>query len=202
MCGQFTLDLDAYQLQLEFDLDSVADTYTAGGDFFPQQQIAVISNAEPHSLKRMRWGLIPFWAKDESISRHTFNARSETVQEKPSFRNAFRQKRCLIPATGFYEFTDSVLPGHRKQRIKLGMQGDRPFLMAGLWDQWDRGGKPILSCTIVTCAANDLVGQYHNRMPVILSKPDAKTWLEERTPPELSRLLVPFPADEMVSQPV
>jgi putative SOS response-associated peptidase YedK len=143
----------------------------------------------------LRWGLIPSWANDPEIGNRMINARAETVAEKPSYRKAFKKSRCLILADGFYEWqkTDSG-----KQPFHIRMQDGSPFAFAGLWESWDKGDG-LRSCTIITTDANDLVGEVHNRMPVILHPEDYEMWLDpdfdEREP--LTTLLKPFPAEAM-----
>src|SRR5690606_11473466 len=112
-----------------------------------------------------KWGLVPFWAKDPSIGNRLINARSESVAEKPAFRNAFRKRRCLILADGFYEWRKE--PGG-KQPMWVQVRGGGPFAFAGLWERWDRGPEPLESCTILTAGANDVMRPIHDRMPVLL----------------------------------
>ena len=116
-------------------------------------------------MEMLKWGLIPSWADDPGIGARMINARSETVAEKPSFRRAFKERRCLIPADGFYEWQRT---SGGKQPYYLRTKSGRPFAFAGLWESWDGDGSEIHSCTILTTDANDLVGEVHHRMPVIL----------------------------------
>jgi putative SOS response-associated peptidase YedK len=141
--------------------------------------------------------LIPSWAKDDSISAHTSNARAETLLEKPSFKNAFRSRRCLIPADGFYEWSKQ---GKEKIPYYLSMKSDEPLAFAGLWERWrDPAGKIVESCTIITTTPNSLLEKLHHRMAVILRPEHFKLWLD----PSLTRaetlidILCPYPAEEM-----
>jgi putative SOS response-associated peptidase YedK len=127
------------------------------------------------------------------------NARAETLTEKPSFRNAFRSRRCLVPATGFFEWKHEKV----KTPYLIGLKNDEPFCFAGLWDKWVSGdGEIIHSFTIITTGANQLVEQIHNRMPVILQQSDENRWLSINPDPALADLLRPYPADKMEARPV
>ena len=159
----------------------------------------------------MRWGLIPTWAKDAKIAHTLINARSETIAEKPSFRTAFKKRRCLVLADGYYEWpkATSGKTTAKKQPFYITMQDERPFALAGLWEYWP-GPKdverptPVETCTIITTETNDLTRDLHDRMPVILRPDDYELWLDpelqEREP--LLPLLTPFPSDEMKMAPV
>lgn len=148
----------------------------------------------------LRWGLVPFWAKDEKISYSTFNARGEEVATKPAFKEAFKARRCLVLADGFYEWKKIDAKTKQPYRFTLGNGG--PFAFAGLWERWTRGPEPIESFTIITTAANELVAEIHYRMPVILDPSDYDTWLRAKDPAEAQSLLKPFPADRMKAYPV
>lgn len=152
-------------------------------------------------LTLLHWGLIPSWATDAKIGWHTINARAETVAEKPAYRAAFRRRRCLIAADGFYEWK----PGTpKKQPYHIRLKGGAPFAFAGLWEHWEREGKTVESCTIIVTEANDLVRTIHDRMPVILPPGDYDRWLDPKLqdPAALKPLLRPYPADEMEAWPV
>src|SRR5262249_8129107 len=127
-------------------------------------------------LELLRWGLVPSWAKDEKIGYSLINARSETVAEKPSFRSAFKQRRCLVLESGFYGWAPR---DGKKQPWLFGLQGAEPFAFAGLWERWEKGeGDPLETCTIITTEANDTVRPVHNRMPVILPHDSLAAWLD------------------------
>lgn len=160
----------------------------------------MIAENGKRKLEMLHWGLIPSWAKDPEVGNKMINARAETVAEKPSYRKAFKERRCLILADGFYEWqkTDSG-----KQPFYIRMEDESPFAFAGLWESW-QNGREIRSCTIITTSPNEVAAQVHNRMPVILHPEDYEMWLDpdfdEREP--LTTLLKPFPAEAMEAYPV
>lgn len=147
----------------------------------------------------MRWGLVPFWARDVKISYDLINAMAETVAEKPAFRDAFKKRRCIIPADGFYEW--QKLDARRKQPYAIVMKDRSVFGFAGLWESWQgwASGEVIRSCTIITTEPNALCAPIHNRMPVILDPKDYAAWLGEEpaTPATLTAMLTPYPATRM-----
>lgn len=202
MCGRFTLAPDLDDIQDELDLKIVPADFVPRYNVAPTQPVAVVRDPIQRTVEWMRWGLIPSWAKDPSIGAHMINARAETLMEKPSFRSALSSRRCLILADGFYEW--------QKQSGKVpsipyyfSMQSHRPFFFAGLWDEWKSAeGKVVTSCTIITCAPNEIVKPVHERMPVLFSKETAMNWLKPATPTDLLALLRPFPAAEMKGYPV
>jgi putative SOS response-associated peptidase YedK len=153
----------------------------------------------------MRWGLIPFWAKDPAIGYKTINARSETASELPAFREALRKRRCLVPADGFYEWQKT---GKTKQPYCFTLADDHLFAFAGLWERWrdpkDAEGKPIETCSILTTTANRLLEGIHDRMPVILRPEDYERWLDpgEERIESLKELLQPFDSTRMKRFPV
>ena len=157
--------------------------------------------AQDRQLAYLRWGLIPAWSDDPSIGDRLANARAETAATKPSFRRAFRSRRCLVVADGFYEW--QKING-RKQPYFVGLQSDRPFGLAGLWERWEKGVEPVESCTILTTDANELMQPIHGRMPVILPPDQYGLWLDPRCQDtrKLARLLRPFPAGGMLAYPV
>ncbi|QNT69185.1 SOS response-associated peptidase [Defluviicoccus vanus] len=146
----------------------------------PTQSVPIVRRKDDHDereLALVRWGLLPAWAKDTSISYKMINARAETVDQKPAFRLAFRRRRCLVVADGFYEWR---LEGSQKQPYYLTLPANRPFAFAGLWERWrnPEGGDPIESCTIIVCEANPSVRPIHERMPVILEPNTFELWLD------------------------
>src|SRR5208337_1738429 len=171
----------------------------------PTQDIEVIrQHAEvPKRFgSQMRWGLIPSWATDASIGFKMINARAETVASKPAFRDAFLNRRCLLPADGFFEWSRR---GKEKQPFHFGMQDDSLFAFAGLWDQWrDPAGSLIESCTILTTTPNSLLAEVHDRMPVILRQGNYDLWLDPgfKNVKALAEILAPFDATQMRSFPV
>lgn len=163
----------------------------------PSQALPVISNDAPHELSKYVWGLIPFWAKDKSIGYKMINARGETISDKPAYKNAFKSRRCLIPADAFYEWKK---PEGNKVKIpyRIFIPGQAVFSMAGIWEQWKNPeGKIIRSFSIVTTSPNELMAEIHDRMPVILPAEDEKLWLESDDLSVLQELIKPFPAREM-----
>lgn len=159
------------------------------------------SETGDRELVLMRWGLIPSWATDTRIGSRLINARSETAAEKPSFRAAYKRRRCLVIADGFYEWKKN---GRSKQPYLIQMKSLRPFAFAGLWEIREKSESRIESCAILTTTPNSLMTDIHDRMPVILSDESADLWLDHQIeqPTVLSSLLVPFPAAEMEAIPV
>lgn len=170
----------------------------------PTQMAPVVVNHGEVVLKDMRWGLIPFWAKDEAIGSRMINARAETVKEKPSFRSSLKQKRCLVLADFFYQW--QKIPGStHKQPMCIHLQAREPFVFAGLWDTWKKpDDSRIESYTIITCEPNDLMRPIHNRMPVILKREDYNQWLDPKNEDveRLAKLLGPYPEKDMAAHPV
>jgi putative SOS response-associated peptidase YedK len=155
-------------------------------------------------FKMLHWGLIPSWAKDPKMGAKLINARAETVAEKPAFRSAFRQRRCLVLADGFYEWQQQENK-KQKQPYYFRVNDGQPFAFAGLWERWQDGnGKEIESCTLLTTQPNELMNPIHNRMPVILDPKDYDLWLdlEVKKPELLQPLLHPYPTEEMMAYPV
>ncbi len=156
----------------------------------------------------LRWGLVPHWARDAAIGNRMINARAETVAEKPAFRAAFRQRRCLIAADGIYEWRKA--PDGAKQPYFIRRADDAPFAFAGLWERWrtpgdgTHGGEPLETCAIITTEANQTLAPIHHRMPVILAADDHDAWLDPEPPSAaaLTALLRPAPADAVIAQPV
>ena len=162
----------------------------------------MVAGGGERRLELLRWGLIPAWADDPAIGSRMINARSETAAEKPSFRRAFKERRCLIAADGFYEWQKT---NGGKQPYHLRMRDGRPFAFAGLWESWKEDGEgEIRSCTILTTDANDLVGEVHHRMPVILPPEIYDLWLDPtvREAEQLLSLLIPYPPEDMEAYPV
>lgn len=203
MCGRFTLFAPSDALAAQFGLDPGAEPPTA-----PRYNIApggpVLAIRQPsRDGKReavfLRWGLVPSWAKDPAIGHRLVNARAETAGEKPAFRGAFRYRRCLLPADGFYEWTG----GRGKRPFHFRMRDGRSFAIAGLWDRWEApDGSFAETCTILTTAANVLVAPVHDRMPVILPPDAYGRWLDPDARDVPASLLVPFPDDAMTAWPV
>ncbi|NLG74136.1 MAG: SOS response-associated peptidase [Chloroflexi bacterium] len=204
MCGRYTLTLDSTQIQKTFPWLTVPEGVEPRYNIAPTQPVAVVPNDGRNRLDFFTWGLIPSWAKDPSIGNRLINARAETLTEKPSFRSAFRRRRCLVLADGFYEWRQ--IPGQKgKVPMYIQMKDRELFAFAGLWEHWNApDGSHILSCTIITTSPNPLMEEIHNRMPVILPKEGYSLWLspDEEDPQMLSELLRPYPHEEMMAYPV
>jgi putative SOS response-associated peptidase YedK len=200
MCGRYELHSHPTVIALQFGLARPPEL-AARYNIAPQQQVPVVRQdaAGERELVSMRWGLVPFWAKDADIGARTINARSETVAEKPAFRNAFRRHRCLLPADGFYEWAKQRV---RKQPVRVHRADGRLLGLAGLWERW-RGpdGVELETCTILTTGANALVAPVHDRMPVIVDPADYECWLRGSAD-EAAALLRPAPAGELALHPV
>jgi putative SOS response-associated peptidase YedK len=171
----------------------------------PTQSVIVVGDDGERYLKQMRWGLIPSWAKDESIGNRMINARAETIAEKPAFRAALKKRRCLIPADGFYEWKKGETSKAPKQPFCIRLKSKEPFGFAGLWEHWTSpDGEEVLSCTIITTEVNELLKEVHHRMPVILPREAEAVWLDPKIQDtdKLLPLLKPYPSDEMEFYPV
>jgi putative SOS response-associated peptidase YedK len=160
------------------------------------------AKAGSRDLEVMRWGLIPYWAKDIKIGFSTINARAEEVDIKPAFRDAFQRRRCLVPVDNFYEWAKT---GTGKQPYAIALADRRLMALAGLWETWrSPAGERIRSFTIVTTTPNELCAELHNRMPVVLQPQAWPQWLGEQPAdvPQLKALVAPYPSDEMICWPV
>lgn len=203
MCGRFTRRVDRKTVAADFGLalDQVPEL-DPRYNVAPTQDILIVrqrSGAREAALAR--WGLIPSWANDMKIGYQLINARAETLASKPSFREAFKRRRCLVVADGFYEWQKTR---KQKQPYHIRLVDDEPFGFAGLWETWHApDGEVVESCTIVTTDANELVRPLHDRMPVILDRSRYAEWLDEKADPTtLGGLLIPFPAGRMSVSPV
>lgn len=209
MCGRFTLTIEAPELQKELGLSFVPADWQPRYNIAPSQPVLVIKDALNRSTLWMRWGLIPSWAKSPEIGNRLINARSETLVEKPAFRRPFQSQRCLIPADGFFEWQARPEVSPHRQPYYFSLPDHRPFLFAGLWDIWHSpDGIELLSCTIITCKANDAVSFVHDRMPVILDTNSAWLWLSNLPIDELTSMLAPsllkltaHPVSRLVNKP-
>jgi len=202
VCGRFTLTSSGEEIARSFELQN-APRLRPRYNIAPSQEIAAVREEggrrllEPH-----RWGLIPSWAKDPAIGNRLINARSETAAQKPSFRNAMRSRRCIVPADGFFEWSGR---GPERRPFLIRMRDSRPFGIAGLWERWTgEGGEVIESCTLLTCEANRVVRELHQRMPVILEPRSFGRWLDpgQREAAAVADLLVPCPEDWLDVVPV
>jgi putative SOS response-associated peptidase YedK len=202
MCGRFTITLDPADLQQELNLGNLPGEWKPRYNVAPTQDVPVVKDSQTRDVELMHWGLIPFWAKEKSIGERMINARAETLAEKPAFRQAFKQRRCLILADGFFEWQrmDANAP---KLPLYFQLINKEPFTFAGLWESWHEAPeKEMHSCTIITCEPNELVAKVHNRMPVILDKSSCWRWLEEQDATKLQAVLAPYPAEKMQAHAV
>lgn len=200
MCGRFSLGLSAATLASHFNAQAIL-AWSPRYNLAPSQQVPTVVQpaAGLRELCGMRWGLIPSWAKDPTIGSRLINARAETVGEKPAFRAAFRERRCLIPADGFYEWAGA---GRRKQPWCIRRSDGAPFAFAGLWERWSPpAGEPVDTCTILTTTPNALMAPIHHRMPAILDPQAYAPWLDPdlRDPGRLLPLLGPAPSEELTA---
>ncbi len=201
MCGRFTLRTPTDILMEAFDVSEMPD-FPLRYNIAPTTDIVGLRSAEgQREVAILRWGLVPFWAKEPTIGSRMINARSESVAEKPAFRNSFKKRRCLILADGYYEWQKV---GAKKQPYLIHRADDRPFAMAGLWDTWSKSDPPLESCTIITTSANSITRNVHDRMPVILEEADLDAWLDPENKDEgfLQRLLVPNEQQPLRVDPV
>lgn len=201
MCGRYTLTASIQTVAETFGVPANLETEGRYNVAPTQQVVTIMRNGADH-LAMLQWGLIPSWAKDESIGAKMINARAETLAEKPSFKRLLRSRRCLIVADGFYEWRKEY---GGKTPMYITMKDGQPFAFAGLWDSWkDRDGQTLRTCTIVTTTPNDLVATIHDRMPAILLPSARDTWLDTDIQDDqaLLPLLAPYPADRMTARQV
>jgi len=202
MCGRYAQRTDPKRLAKVFGVAEAPGVEPRYNIAPTQDLLAVHQTADGREMTFYKWGLVPSWAKDTSMGVRLINARSETVEEKPAFRQAFKKRRCIIPADGFYEWQRTA---GRKQPFFFRMKDESPFGFAGLWERWEgSGSQAINSCAILTTEANEVLQPVHDRMPIILHPNDYELWLEggEREQALLRELLRPYPADEMTGYPV
>lgn len=209
MCGRFTLRTPAtvltQQLLLDLGIDQAPEDLQPRYNIAPTQFITAVRETAPgdRSCDLLRWGLVPSWAKDVSIGNRMINARAETVADKPAFRAAFRRRRCLVLADGYFEWCKE---GNKKQPYYIRMADESPFVFAGLWERWSPGGDepPLETCTLITTDANDLTRPIHDRMPVILPSGAYPLWLdpEFQDPKPLVAFLQPYDSEAMLATPV
>lgn len=197
MCGRYALYGPASRLTERFGVDFTQIDFVPRYNLAPMQFAPVIRNlGEARRVDLLRWGLLPSWSRDPAMATRLINARSETAAEKPSFRAAFKQRRCLVPIDGFYEW-QPVQGG--KQPYFLTLRSELPMALAGLWETWAAtGGEELNTFTILTTSANPLLARLHERMPVILPPEAWALWLHPaRTADQLMPLMKPLPAQEM-----
>jgi len=190
MCGRYSITTAPEALRRLFEYANLPNLEPRWNVAPTQPAPVVRQTGAGRELSLLRWGLIPAWAKDASIGARCINARADTVDAKPAFREAFRARRCLIPADGFFEWRAE---SHAKQPYRIVVNGGEPFAFAGLWERWQRAGETIESFAIVTTEANDALQALHHRMPVILAPEDHARWLGG-SPAEAKALLRPLPS--------
>jgi len=191
MCGRFSLTQSANALAETFQLETLPE-WTPRYNVAPTQAILAIAATPTHAqqMRLFRWGLVPSWAKDLTIGAKMINARAETVAEKPSFRVAFKQRRCLVLADGFYEW--HRIDRKTKQPYYFQLADRQPFAFAGLWERWQGDDTAVETCTILTTQANELLQPIHDRMPVILAPDEYDHWLAPTATPDHHTLLRPY----------
>lgn len=207
MCGRASLTKNEKELEERFNSGFYSEDIerynpVPNYNMAPGQYHPVLTNEDPEMFNILRWGLVPFWAKDEKIAYKMINARAETLQEKPAFKGAFRNRRCLIPLDGFYEW-------EKKQKgislpYRFVLEHKEIFAVAGIWETWKTyDGKELRTFSIITVKANNTVGKLHGRMPAILFPSDEKLWLDnDMKSDDLHSLLKTFPEDLMYGYPV
>lgn len=206
MCGRFSSSSKPEQIKKEFKV-AVEDPaiFKPRYNIAPSQMIPVVLDRTGERIvAQLKWGLVPSWAKDALIGSRMINARAETLMEKPSFREAYKSRRCIIPASGFYEWQRAEKGA--KQPFYFYLTNKEVFGFAGLWEKWvdKKSGESLETCTIITTEANDVLKPVHDRMPVILQAADYDEWLDtkEANTDKLQKLLAPYPPDEMSSHAV
>ena len=211
MCGRYLNKLPVAEIARIFGTRNTLPNYPERFNVAPTDPVLAVrfnAKTKERSLDALRWGLVPHWAKDLKIGSRMINARAETVATMPAFRDAFQSRRCIIPASGFYEWKKT---GGAKQPYAIVPEGDPLFAFAGLWENWrDRAAVEgeraewIRTCAIITGEPNELVAPIHNRMPVMLPRGAWSRWLGEESADkdELLALLKPFPAERMRAYPI
>lgn len=209
MCGRFLLATPVDAIVELFGIDRVLSAPVQPRyNIAPMQMVPIIRSVSEDAGRMreftlVRWGLVPRWADDPTIGNRMINARCESVDTKPAFREAFEHRRCIAPADGFYEWKKI---GRGKQPMAIVPRDGKPLAFAGLWERWRDRTKPdapwLETCTILTCAPNELVRDVHDRMPVMLDRDAIGTWLEGAEPADLKSLLKPYPSDRLRMYPV
>ncbi len=194
MCGRYTLTTSIEALRRLFAFEGAPLNLQPRWNMAPTQAAPVVRLAGDGSreFRMLHWGLVPYWAEDTSLQSHMINARGETVHDKPAFKQAFRQRRCLVPADGFYEW--QTIGPKTKQPLLFRRRDREPFAFAGLWERWiPPKGEVLETFTIVNTAANEMMAEFHDRVPVVLSPQDYAAWLD---PAIDARALVKAPPGE------
>ena len=199
MCGRFSLGL-VYGFSTRFGVPEVPELKPRY-NIAPFQHVPIIVGGEAKSVKWMRWGLVPHWAKGEEFGLKLINVRSESAMEKPMFKPLLNRQRCLVPATGFYEWQNQ---GNRKRPYLIRVKEQEYFAMAGIYDTWSKEGKELVTFSILTTAANEAISSIHDRMPVILRQEREGEWASKEvlSADALSEILQPLPASSIDAYPV
>ena len=199
MCGRFSIFTPTEKIQRRFNVlftEEFKPTYNAA----PTQSLPVITQDEPRTIDLYRWGLIPNWAKEPKVGNQMINARAETLLQKPSFRDSFKRRRCLVLTDGFYEWKQT---SNQKIPYRISIRDNNLFAFAGIWDVWRTlGGETLRSFSIITTEPNQAVRSLHNRMPVILKKDNEHRWLQDIDTQEAQSMLEPYPLDDLKVYPI
>ncbi len=202
MCGRFNQHVNPREWAEAFAiLRGFSDTWTPSYNIAPTQKVLAVRDRDQREFFSPKWGLIPSWAKDAKIGASCINARAETIESKPAFRTAFKKRRCLVMADGFYEWQKDTPAKGEKRPYYISLRSGQPMAFAGLWETWNSPDGPIETCTICTTDANDLMGRIHDRMPVILPRHMIDLWLDPKMtePEELKPILQQLPSEHMQS---
>lgn len=202
MCGRFALHHPSQQVLEFFSVEQATFEPAPRYNIAPSQSVAVVRQREKRALDACKWGLVPSWAKDPKIGNRMINARAETLREKPAYRNALKRRRCLIPASGFYEWRQE---GETRVPTYIFPRTAPLFALAGLWEEWrSPEGELLHSCTIITTGANEFMAPIHARMPVILPPAQQELWLDpgQQDSDALAELLQPLAGEELAAHPV
>lgn len=197
MCGRSSLHDAPVNVLERFRLPPALPGFRPRYNIAPSQDqwTIALDEAGAPELKARRWGLIPYWANDPAIGNRMINARADSLSDKPAFRDAFRDRRCIVPADGYYEWMGS---GKSKVPLFFHMAGHTPFAMAGLWEGWEKGGSRTESCAIITTDASSRTSRYHHRMPALLTLDAAEEWLDASTRPSRALdLLEPYEGNDL-----
>jgi putative SOS response-associated peptidase YedK len=206
MCGRYTLHSAPEEIEERFEVEPEEDLLDPRYNIAPTQTVPVIrsgqSGSGPRQMAGCRWGLIPYWAKDPKIGNNLINAKAETIAEKPSFKQAFSKRRCLIPADGFYEWQKRGKGP--SQPVYIRRRDGSLFAFAGLWETWKAPeGDLIETCTIITVEPNELISKIHHRMAAILSPDDEAAWIDPKSKSDdLQRMLRPYDSELLEAIPV
>ena len=200
MCGRFSIAKERDEIEDRFEIHIDPAMFTKNYNAAPSQILPIITNEKQEQASFHKWGLIPHWAKDETIGNKLINARGETIAEKPSFRDAAEKRRCLVITDGFYEWQRS---GGEKQPYHITLADESLFTFAGLWESWKaEDGRDVRTFTIITTEPNELMKPIHNRMPVMLTPDNERVWISDESLEDVMHLLQPYDEKEMNAYPV